>query len=108
MANINKIGDMIEQDNKWIKFESGDKKVLKFYQEEEPKRIEGDYQGTPTIRYEFKVLDLSTNTDKLWAVGKKVASQLRDYSAEEKLRAAQQFNFFGESTNVAPAVRARV
>ena len=32
----------------------------------------------------------------------------RDYSAEEKLRAAQQFNFFGEGTNVPPAVRARV
>jgi D-glycero-alpha-D-manno-heptose-7-phosphate kinase len=32
----------------------------------------------------------------------------RDYSAEEKLRASQEFNFLGEATNLSPTVRARV
>ena len=32
----------------------------------------------------------------------------RDYSAEEKLRASQEFNFLGEATNLSPIVRARI
>jgi hypothetical protein len=98
MANINKIGDMIEQDNKWIKFESGEKRVLKFDQTQEPTRIEGEYEGRPTLRYEFKVLDLTTNTDKLWAVSKTVAMQLRDYFAEEYYLLKIQRNGTGLNT----------
>ena len=32
----------------------------------------------------------------------------RDYSAEEKLRAAQEFNFLGEATNLPPLARERI
>jgi len=83
MANINEIGNMIEEDNKWIKFESGETKVLQFNPSLAPERVEGEYQGRKSTRYEFQVTDLSTNQGKLWTVSKTVASMLRDYFQEE-------------------------
>jgi hypothetical protein len=81
--NMDEIDKQIEADTKWITFNAGDKKTLKFDPSKPIQKVESTYEGNPTVRYELSVVDVNTGTEKSWTVSRTLLQQLNDYIKEE-------------------------
>jgi hypothetical protein len=80
--NMSEIEKEIDKDSLYVKMEAGDKKTLRFNENDEIEKIESEFEGKKSLRYRLKVVDVNTGTKKSWTVSRTLLEQINDYVKE--------------------------
>jgi hypothetical protein len=80
--NLQRNAEVRQRDNKFIKLQSGEKKILQFFPEK-IEQVEAEFNGKKTMRFRYTVIEEgSSNQEKSLEVGKKTSEEIDSFLME--------------------------
>ena len=80
--NLQRNAELRQRDNKFIKLQSGEKKILQFFPEK-IEQVEAEFNGKKTMRFRYTVIEEgSSNQEKYLEVGKKTSEEIDSFLME--------------------------
>jgi len=79
--NLQRNAEVRQRDNKFIKLQSGEKKILQFFPEK-IEQVEAEFNGKKTMRFRYTVMKEGSNQEKSLEVGKKTSEEIDSFLME--------------------------
>jgi hypothetical protein len=81
--NLQRNAELRQRDNKFIKLQSGEKKVLQFFPEKIA-QVEAEFNGKKSMRFRYTVVEESSgnNQEKYLQVGKRTSEEIDSFLME--------------------------
>jgi hypothetical protein len=79
--NLQRNAEVRQRDNKFIKLQSGEKKILQFFPEK-IEQVEAEFNGKKTMRFRYTVMEEGSNQEKSLEVGKKTSEEIDSFLME--------------------------
>jgi ABC-type transporter Mla subunit MlaD len=73
--------ELRQKDNKFIKLQSGEKKILQFFPEK-IEQVEAEFNGKKSMRFRYTVIEGSGNQEKYLEVGKRTSEEIDSFLME--------------------------
>ena len=79
--NLQRNSEVRQRDNKFIKLQSGEKKILQFFPEK-IEQVEAEFNGKKSMRFRYTVMEEGTNQEKYLEVGKRTSEEIDSFVME--------------------------
>lgn len=80
--NLQRNAEVRQKDNKFIKLQSGEKKILQFFPEK-IEQVEAEFNGKKSMRFRYTVIEEdSSNQEKYLEVGKRTSEEIDSFLME--------------------------
>jgi hypothetical protein len=80
--NLHRNAEARQRDNKFIKLQPGEKKILEFFPEK-IEQVQADFNGKKSMRFRYTVVEEgSTNQEKYLEVGKRTSEEIDSFLME--------------------------
>jgi hypothetical protein len=80
--NLQRNAEVRQKDNKFIKLQSGEKKILQFFPEK-IEQVEAEFNGKKSMRFRYTVIEEgSSNEEKYLEVGKRTSEEIDSFLME--------------------------
>jgi hypothetical protein len=80
--NLQRNAEVRQRDNKFIKLQSGEKKILQFFPEK-IEQVEAEFNGKKSMRFRYTVIEEgSSNEEKYLEVGKRTSEEIDSFLME--------------------------
>ena len=80
--NLQRNAEVRQRDNKFIKLQSGEKKILQFFPEK-IEQVEAEFNGKKSMRFRYTVIEEdSSNQEKYLEVGKRTSEEIDSFLME--------------------------
>ena len=80
--NLQRNAEVRQRDNKFIKLQSGEKKILQFFPEK-IEQVEAEFNGKKSMRFRYTIIEEdSSNQEKYLEVGKRTSEEIDSFLME--------------------------
>jgi hypothetical protein len=79
--NLQRNAEVRQRDNKFIKLQPGEKKILYFFPEK-IEQVEAEFNGKKSMRFRYTVIEEGTTQEKYLEVGKRTSEEIDSFLME--------------------------
>jgi hypothetical protein len=79
--NLQRNAEVRQRDNKFIKLQPGEKKILQFFPEK-IEQVEAEFNGKKSMRFRYTVIEEGTTQEKYLEVGKRTSEEIDSFLLE--------------------------
>jgi hypothetical protein len=79
--NLQRNAEVRQRDNKFIKLQPGEKKILQFFTEK-IEQVEAEFNGKKSMRFRYTVIEEDSNQEKYLEVGKRTSEEIDSFLME--------------------------